>query len=148
MIDKFLSDAAISKTLCTCVSQIQDNISNEIRWSYEENKIVGLVSQHLNQLGLDTSTSADVHGFIEKQHYQFAGYEDEVVDEHGLTVRQHYEIMCGEQALREVEVEQARIQQEWEEKLKKEEAETAAYRLQFGYVESPEYDFTCWEHSD
>ncbi|PWA78012.1 hypothetical protein CTI12_AA218370 [Artemisia annua] len=70
------------------------------------------------------------------------------MDEHGLTPRQHYEIMCGEEALREVEAEQARIQQKWEERLRKEEAETAAFRLEFGFVEEPEYDSACGEHSD
>ncbi|PWA44490.1 hypothetical protein CTI12_AA524230 [Artemisia annua] len=70
---------------------------------------------------------------------------DEVVDEYGLTARQHYEIMYGE---REVEAEQARIQQEWEETVRKEEPEMAAYRLEYGYVESPEYDSACEEHSD
>ncbi|PWA93589.1 Pentatricopeptide repeat-containing protein [Artemisia annua] len=39
--------------------------------------------------------------------------------------------MCGEQALREVEAEQARIQQECVERLRKEEAETAAFRSKF-----------------
>lgn len=40
------------------------------------------------------------------------------------------------------------IQQEWEERLRKEEAETSAFNEEFGYVESPEYDSTCGEHSD
>lgn len=39
--------------------------------------------------GLGASNSADAHGFVEQQHYQFTGYEDEAVDEHGLTARQH-----------------------------------------------------------
>lgn len=73
--------------------------AKKIHWNYEENKVVGSVSQQLNQLGLDASTSADAHGFIEQQHYQFTGYKDEAVDEHDLTARQHYEIMCGEEAL-------------------------------------------------
>ena len=148
MIDKFLSDAAISKTLWTCVSQIQDNINNKIRWSYEENKIVGSVSQQLNQLGLEASTSTDVHGFIKQQHYQFTGYEDEAVDEHGLTASQHYQIMCDEQALREFEAEQARLQPECDEKLRKEEAERNTFIEEFHGYRFHSYDSACGEYSD
>ena len=42
MIDQFWyneyhKDAAIVETLWSCVNQIQDQISNKIRWSFEEN---------------------------------------------------------------------------------------------------------------
>lgn len=101
MVDQFLNDeahkdGAISETLWGCVSQIQAQISNKIRWSFGENKIVGSVSQQTNQTGQGASTSSDAPRFIEQQQYQpqltqfGLGYEEEAVDEHGLTASEHY----------------------------------------------------------
>ena len=75
MINQFLNDearkdGAISETLWDCDSQIQAQITNKIRWSFEENKIVGSVSQQNQQFGQGASTSSDAPRFIEQQEYQ------------------------------------------------------------------------------
>jgi hypothetical protein len=53
----------------------------------------------------------------------------------------------GEQTFREFEAEQANLQQEWEEKLRKEEAEHNAFIEEFPMYRSPSYDSACGEHS-
>lgn len=67
-----------------CVSHIQAQITNKIRWRFEENKIVGSVPQQNQQFGQGASTSSDAPGFVEQQEYQLKltqfglGYEGDV----------------------------------------------------------------------
>ena len=125
VIDQFLNeeakkDEAISDTLWSCVTQVQTNIGNKIRWCYEEKKQVGFVSQQLTQVGLGASSSSNAPTLIEQQQSpSFTGYVDETDNPFGLTATQLYEISIGEQTLKEFEAEQAKLQQECEEKVKK-----------------------------
>ena len=49
---------------------------------------------------------------------------------------------------REFEVEQVKLQQEWEEKLRKKEAERNAFIQEFPRYRSPSYDSACGEYFD
>lgn len=57
-------------------------------------------------------------------------------------------MMCDEQAFREFEANQVRLQQEWDEKLRKEEVERAAFIEEFPEYRSPSYDSACGEYLD
>ena len=47
--DEYRKDAAVVETLWSCVNQIQNQISNKIRWSFEENVEAAAVEQQQQQ---------------------------------------------------------------------------------------------------
>ena len=66
---------------------------------------------------------------------------EELVDENGFTEKQLYQLMRDEETLNEVlEEEAASVQKEWEDECLKEQAEDDAFVLEFGVIESSDYE--------
>ncbi|GKD91051.1 hypothetical protein Tco_1366558 [Tanacetum coccineum] len=57
-----------------------------------------------------------------------------------LTEKEHQQLLIDEKALRGTLKEQARAEKEWEEKIKKEQAEDELFRLEFGVQFDSEYE--------
>ena len=95
MIDTFLNDeyrkdAAVVVSLWVCVNQIQDQISNKIRWSFQENVESAMVEQQKQQqqLGQGASSSSAPRVVVQQQqlrhldHFQLS-FEDNVTAKDG-----------------------------------------------------------------
>ena len=65
LYDEYRKDAAVTETLWSCVNQIQAQISNKIRWSFEENV---KAADALRVQGASTSSVAPV--VVEQQQHQ------------------------------------------------------------------------------
>ncbi|GJS54352.1 hypothetical protein Tco_0627714 [Tanacetum coccineum] len=57
-----------------------------------------------------------------------------------LTEKEYQQLILDEEALRETLEEQARAEKEWEEIIKKEQAEDELFRLEFGVQSESEYE--------
>ncbi|GKB94864.1 hypothetical protein Tco_0981001 [Tanacetum coccineum] len=57
-----------------------------------------------------------------------------------LTEKEYQQLLQDEEVLRQTLEEEARAEKEWEEKMKKEQAEYELFRLEFGVQSDSEYE--------